>query len=546
MRSLSSIAPRPGLAAAEVLAPVRPRLRPVLAVLCAGLVVLAASQSGGYFPEDYLLTGSLALAACVVGLWVAGPTWRPTRGATVALGGLVGLAAWAGVSSAWSPDPAQAELEMARTLGYAAAFLLAMLTIGDGRYARLLLRLLVAALVGIVALALLGRLRPDLFGVDSLVVSSSQGRLGSIVTYWNGLGAIAGMAILGAVGLAGDAREHAAIRVAAVAGGVLSTCTLYLTLSRGSGVALVLALAVVLGLSPRRARLGISALLIIGGGLAGILLMRRHPELIGDLPVTAATQRSAGGAVLAQVLAVAAATAAVQFGAARLWRPRRPAEEEGYVKPTPPILAALPVVVVMLALLGTYALVGDRVENRANSGTGSLRSFVDRQYFAFMNPIGAPGTGENRLVSVQSSRSDAYRVALLGLRRHPLGGDGAGSFHVQWFRERRSQESLRNAHSLELETLSELGLIGGGLLLAVLGSLLMGLRSLRGRRGTVTRSQAAAAGGILVVWVVHSALDWDWQLSAVTLPALIAGALCLAPTRLPAPDAVRRSGAPAR
>lgn len=544
MWSLSSNVPRRGIASAEALAPVRPVLRPVLALVCAGLVVLAASQSGGYFPDDYLLTGSLALVACVVGLWVVGPTWRPTRGATVTVGALAGLAAWAGVSSAWSPDPAQAALEMGRTLGYAAAFLLAMLTIGDGRHARLLLRLLIAALVGIAALALLGRLRPDLFGGDSLVVSSSAGRLGSIITYWNGLGAIAAMAILGAVGLAGDAREHAAVRVAAAAGGVLTTCALYLTLSRGSALSLVVALVVVLVLSPRRARLGVSALLIIGGGLAGILLLRRHPELV-DGPITPAAQRSTGGAVLSQMLIVAVVTGAAQYAAVRFWPTRRASDETGYKRSAPPILAALPVVAVTLALVGTYALVGDRAERQANSGTGSLRSFVDRQYFAFMNPIGAPGNGEGRLASVQSSRSDAYRVALRGLRQHPLEGDGAGSFHVRWYRERRSQENLRNAHSLELETLSELGLVGGGLLLAVLASLLTGLRSLRERRGTVTRSQAAAAGGILVVWVVHSALDWDWQLSAVTLPALIAGALCLAPRRLPLADG-ERSGVPAR
>ncbi|MGI8622183.1 MAG: hypothetical protein ACR2NB_01555 [Solirubrobacteraceae bacterium] len=46
------------------------------------------------------------------------------------------------------------------------------------------------------------------------------------------------------------------------------------------------------------------------------------------------------------------------------------------------------------------------------------------------------------------------------------------------------------------------------------------------------RSQSAAAAGIVVVWIIHSATDWDWQLAAVTLPAIAAIAVTLAPRRV--------------
>jgi hypothetical protein len=39
---------------------------------------------------------------------------------------------------------------------------------------------------------------------------------------------------------------------------------------------------------------------------------------------------------------------------------------------------------------------------------------------------------------------------------------------------------------------------------------------------------------------VHSALDWDWQQAAVTLPALTAGALHMAPDRPDATSSRRR------
>ena len=40
---------------------------------------------------------------------------------------------------------------------------------------------------------------------------------------------------------------------------------------------------------------------------------------------------------------------------------------------------------------------------------------------------------------------------------------------------------------------------------------------------------AAGASAAAVVWLIHSTIDWDWQVPAVTLPALLlAGALVAA------------------
>jgi hypothetical protein len=506
----------------------------------AALVVLAAWRSGGYFAEDYLLVGALAFGACAVAVALTGRPLRPTTPALVVLAALVTLAAWTGLSADWSPDPEGARLAMTRTIGYAGAFLLAVLAVGDGRQARLVLRLLVAALVGVAVLALLGRLRADLFADGSAISSPGPGRLGSIITYWNGLGAIAAMAVMGTIGLAGDAREAASIRVLAAAGGVLAGCTLYLTLSRGSGLALTAGILVVLGLSPRRRRLGIAALLILGGGLLGVLVLRHHPVLV-DAPGTAAARRDQGQTALLDIGLIAIAAGAVQFGLGRIRLSKSSTtDDEPSRVGAPAVIGGVAALAVILTALGTYAVAGDRVEGRTNDSTGGLRSFVDRQYEAFMNPIAAPADGQARLDSVQSSRSDAYRVALDGFRAHPVAGDGAAGFRVRWFRERRGYEDLRNAHSLELETLSELGIVGAVPLLILLGGLIAGLRALTRRRGTVTRSQAAAAGGIVVVWLVHSALDWDWQQAAVTLPALTAGALLMAPDRPDATSSRRR------
>ncbi|MEA2124185.1 MAG: hypothetical protein QOI80_967, partial [Solirubrobacteraceae bacterium] len=41
------------------------------------------------------------------------------------------------------------------------------------------------------------------------------------------------------------------------------------------------------------------------------------------------------------------------------------------------------------------------------------------------------------------------------------------------------------------------------------------------RSGSLSGAQAAAASAAFVVWAVHAAVDWDWQMPAVTAPALL-------------------------
>jgi hypothetical protein len=58
------------------------------------------------------------------------------------------------------------------------------------------------------------------------------------------------------------------------------------------------------------------------------------------------------------------------------------------------------------------------------------------------------------------------------------------------------------------------GLLAFALMLA--GALVAGRRALR-------RAPGAAAGLVAgaLVWFLHASIDWDWQLPAVTLPAIV-------------------------
>lgn len=520
--------------------------QPLLAALVAGLIAYAAGNSGGYFPSTTLTISAVCFAGCALGTVIAGSAWRPSAAAATALGALIGLAAWTGLSAAWSPDPDGAYLAMLRALGYAAALLLCILAVGNGRRAALLLRLVVGVLVGICVIALLSRLRPASFDVDPTLLTLAQGRLAYPLGYWNAVGAVAAMAIVGCAGLAADAREHVALRAGCAAGGALATCVLYLTISRAAGLALVAALGVVLAVSPRRIRLTVAAAVQLGAGAVGALVLHAHPVLV-DRPGTEAEQMHAGERVLGALVAIVLAAAVVQLAVGRiraLNRDRSP--HSGRVRTRRHVSGAafgVPAALVVLAFLGVYATSSDTLEGQAANGTVGLRSLVDRQYGAFMDTSRPVPAGQERLGTARSSRSDAYRVAIDGLEAHPFRGDGAAGYTVRWFRERDVPEDFRNAHSLELETASELGIVGLAFLLAFLGAAGSGLRGLRRARGGLTRAQGASAGGIVLVWTVHSALDWDWQMPAVTIPALACAAALLSEGR---PVAGGRAGMVAR
>jgi O-antigen ligase len=115
-------------------------------------------------------------------------------------------------------------------------------------------------------------------------------------------------------------------------------------------------------------------------------------------------------------------------------------------------------------------------------------------------------------------------------------GSGAGTFDRYWLHYRTVSSFARDAHSLYLETLAELGPVGLGLLLA---ALLIPLLSLRGVRDPLL----ATAAGAYVAFLVHAGVDWDWEIPAVTLAGLACGSAMLVARR---PADAPELGVPAR
>jgi tetratricopeptide (TPR) repeat protein len=143
-----------------------------------------------------------------------------------------------------------------------------------------------------------------------------------------------------------------------------------------------------------------------------------------------------------------------------------------------------------------------------------------------------------------SNRSEVWKVALAVAGDDPIFGEGGGGFQFRYNQERDDPNQLaRDAHSVELEMLSELGIVGLTLfVLAMTGAFAGAWRARRLGPSAAQLSCGALAAG--AYWLTHASLDWFWPFPAVTGPALAllgaaAAPALLMPERVDAPSGRR-------
>ena len=421
----------------------------------------------------------------VSALVVSDPPW-PRRPEWAFLAGLVAFVLWTALSTLWSPGAAAPVLEAERGLVYVAAVAAALLVLSTRR-SPLALTCGVLAGAEIVSLWGLGtRLFPDLLG------GTGDNQLAEPVGYSNALALLATIGILLLVGCAAHGRS-VLVRSHAAAAVVLLTATLYLTFSRGALVALGGGLLLQAAVDPRRGRLLASAFVLAVPATLGVVLASRSQD--GGWRLAAA---------LAALAAVAAACAPLT----------RPAGRRVHVGPRAARALAIGLAVGVVAA-ATAVLVS----------SGGPVELVERGADAFADTQPTPpGDEGERVLNVSGSgRADYWRVAWEMSRAQPLHGAGAGSYEAHWLRDRPPWYAfdVRDAHNLYLETLAEVGVVGLALLAVTLALPLVGLARARRRR------LVPATAGAYAAFLVHAAVDWDWEIPAVTVAALLCGTALL-------------------
>ncbi len=449
--------------------------------------------SGGYFDEARAWAGVGVWLAVVVAA-VAGARVPRGRSAWLALGGLALLAAWTLLSLTWAPIAGRAYHAGQLAILYLGALLAAAMLL-RGRPLFWVEPVLSAGTLMVIGYGLSERMLPGVLHFARSL--SAQGRLDQPLTYWNAMGELAALGLVLCARLAGDRVRPPALRAAVVAASAPLGLGLYVSFSRGAVFAAVAGLVALLALAPRREQLqaivtvvatGVLAALC-GAGFGGVT------TLSGNLAT-----RERQGAICLLLLAIAAAlAAAAQYSLATRGR-------EGVLH----LPARTPWVAAGAILIGlALAIV-----------LGARESSVSSQSLS---------NGASRLVSLQSNRYDYWSVAIRAFASSPLHGVGAGGWSVDWLRWRHVNEAAQDAHSLPLQTLAELGLVGLLFLLA------LGAGLARAAVRALARAPAAAGPvAALIVYVVHSPLDWDWQMPALTLAAIV---LCGAVLALAEPEA---------
>ena len=470
--------------------------------LCAIGVATVAASDGGYFPESWAWLAVLTLFPAALSL-IASDRIRVSRLEATFLGLLLAFSAWVLLSAFWSISVTNTVLEAQRMLAYVGAALLFVLMM-TRRTTVVVVGALLCGIAIVAGFACLTRVLPDRFAAFDSIAGY---RLSDPVGYWNGLGIFSAMGVLLALGLAARAQTPL-VRGVVSALPVVLVSTLYFTFSRGAWIALAFGLVVTFAVDPQRLRYAFTALTLAPWSIVAVSLAARSDALtVVGAPLADASHE--GHELLRALLVLSAVSGAVGFGLAHVDRRIEVGRRTRQAFGASLLAATGAALVVLWATAGApYAI--------ATKAWDQFRA----------SPKVTSGDLNDRLFDLSSNgRLEHWAVARDDFEDNPLAGRGAGTFEYSWAERRPSSMTVLDAHSLYIETLGELGLVG---LLLLVGALVLPLAAaLRARHAVVL----PAALGAYAAFVLHAGVDWDWELTGVTLVALTSGVCLLAAAR---------------
>jgi hypothetical protein len=446
------------------------------------------------------------------------------------LGLLIAFTALSGLSVVWSVQPDISWQDAGRLLAYSGVFgaSIALVRLAPERWPAILGGLTLAAVV-VCGYALATKVFPR-----TLAPAITYARLEEPYGYWNAIGLTAAMGAVCCLWLGARRAGHALLNALAYPAMGIVGVTLMLAYSRGALAALAIGLVLWLCIVPLRLR-G-AAVLIVGGLGAGAVVgwdFSRHVLTTDDIPLA---QRVTAGHELGVLLLVMVLVLTIAGIAIGFFSGRRP----------PSLAARGRAGTVLLALL-VIALVGfaGALAHSHRGFTGSISHAVN----ALTNPNAKPPPNTpGRLTAVASVRARYWKQALQVFDAHPVLGAGADGYETASLRYRTAPLEVKHAHGFAVQTLADLGAIGLALALALLltwmaaaGRATHMFNRRWTRWGTWRDIRTGARPGwrsvaepytperigmlsmlcVVVVFGVHSFVDWTWYVPGDAFVALL-------------------------
>jgi hypothetical protein len=456
----------------------------------------------------FMLTGGILAAAALV-LPRHPRTPAKLRGAWVLVAFAV-LAAYTALSVNWSLMPGASWLEANRTLSYLAALVagLALGRLAPGRWSAVVVGIAASAIV-LSAWALLTKVFPAAFAADE-----SYARLRPPFDYWNSVGLAAALGIPPLVWLGSRRSGHAAVNALAWPGLGLVVVSLMLAYSRGALLVAALGIAAWIAVVPLRLR----AAVMLGGVVAATVPVVAWAFAANGLTTDNAPMalrvdagQEFGALLLLLCVALTAAGLAVGFLSAY-----RPPSEGTRVRASRALIGAIAVVPAVAILMLVNA-------------PGGIDGQISKAYKQATDPAASgPANSPQRLTATSSHRSRYWREAFKVHSQAPLLGSGAGAYGTLRLRYRVDQRTVRHAHGYVPQTLADLGWVGLALSLVLAATWLVAAVSVLGLRRRdqglpwdAERIGLATLAAVVLVFALHSTIDWTWFVPGNALVALL-------------------------
>ncbi|HEX3736718.1 MAG TPA: O-antigen ligase family protein [Solirubrobacterales bacterium] len=470
----------------------RARLEESAAFLAPVLLIGALALAGGGFSLSSRHIAGLIVWLVIVALLVLGVAGRAllARPFYWASGLLLGLAIWSAISSLWSGSVELSVTEADRVLMYLGVFLAAFLLAQTTQRRQRFGEGIAIALALLAILALATRLLPHVFNLpfDEIKGSRLQYPLG----YWNADAIVFSMAA-GLLLWMSRRSLSRALRWFSVGALPAVLLALYFTHSRGGVLTLILAAGALIVLS--HDRLWYLATLLVAAVLTmpAVLAIHSYPELSNnyDWPPIVGQGLAAGGILLAGI----AVTLLAFWGLRRLERDgSAPVARAVTISRDRRVLGGIAIVGLVLAIVAGILYGGTAWDKFTSSDLGTPSGLTEAS---------------------SRGRIQFWDVALEAFGEKPILGHGAGTYQFAWDQLRPIKMPNTQAHSLYLQALDELGIVGGVLALGMVLFLLWAGFSAWRAAGGRERELCAALFGVSLAFAVGVAYDWFWQLAMV-------------------------------